>query len=55
MAALSLSSPPFASSDSSSGGDDEYDGDDEVTELHDLVKCRHLALEDIDEERDNDA
>jgi len=55
VATVSLSSSTFATSKSSSGSDYEYHGDNEVAELHDLVKCRHLALEDVDQERDYEA
>lgn len=53
--ALSLSPPPFASSESATCSDYEYHSDCEIADLHDLVEGWHLALEDIDEERDREA
>lgn len=53
--ALSFSPPAFASSESPACSDYEYHSDCEVADLHDLVEGRHLALEDIDQERNREA
>jgi hypothetical protein len=37
------------------GGDYEYNCDDEIENLHELVKCRHLVLEHEDERSSDEA
>ena len=55
MPPLGDSSSSFACTECSSHRDDKDHRDDEVGELHDFVECRHRALEEVDERRDNQA
>ena len=55
VTALSFSPPAFASPDCPSSSYYKYHCNDEVADLHDFVERRHLALEDVDEQRDNEA
>ena len=55
LTTLSFSSPAFTSPDCPSSSDYKYHRNDEVADLHDFVERRHLALEEIDEQRDNEA
>ena len=55
MPSLGDSPPAPACSKRPARGDDENHRDDEVGNFHDFVKSGHRALEEIDEQRDDEA
>lgn len=55
VATLSLSASALTRSYRSSSRDDEDHRYDEINNLHDVMKCGHLALEEVDERCENEA